>query len=141
MIRSLPTGSTVVAIVTVLVAELMVPDPSVTPPLVNEMVPVVPLGTLAVIVTELPKVLGPEVVTVTVGVVLLTVWMRLVDCGPLLESPLYVAVIVSAPTGKEDVLTAAVPLANIGEPRTAVPLVKVTVPVAVLGMVAVKVTD
>ncbi len=49
--------------------------------------------------------------------------------------------IVSAPTGKEDVLTATVPLTNVGEPRTVVPFVKVTVPVALLGMVAVKVTD
>ncbi len=88
MIRSLPTGSTVVAIVTVLVAGLMVPDPRVTPPLVNEMVPVVPLGTLAVIVTELPKALAPEVVTVTAGVALLTTCVRVAVAVLLFESPL-----------------------------------------------------
>jgi hypothetical protein len=36
-------------------------------------VPVVPTGRDDVIVTELPKVLGPDVVTVTVGLPLLTV--------------------------------------------------------------------
>ncbi len=88
MIRSLPTGSTVVAMVTVFVAGLMVPDPSVTPPLANEMVPVVPLGTLAVIVTELPNVLAPEVVTVTAGVAFWTTCDRVAVAVLLLESPL-----------------------------------------------------
>ena len=39
----------------------------------RDAVPVVPGGRLVVIVTELPEVLGPEVVTVIGGVVLLTV--------------------------------------------------------------------
>jgi hypothetical protein len=39
-------------------------------------------------VTGLPKVLGPEVVTVTVGVDLLTVWVRLAVAVLLFTSPL-----------------------------------------------------
>jgi hypothetical protein len=54
----------------------MVPLPRVTPPLVIVIVPVGPTGTEAVIVTVWPKVLGPEVLTVTVGVVLATVWVK-----------------------------------------------------------------
>ena len=73
VIRSEPTGRIVVAIVTVPLEEVMVPLPSVTPPLVIVMVPVGPTGTDAVIVTELPKTLGPAVLTVTVGVALFTV--------------------------------------------------------------------
>ena len=88
MIRSLPTGSTVVVILTVSVAGLIGPEPSVTPPLVNAMFPVVPPETLAVMVTELPNMLGPEVVTVTVGVVLFTVCVKLALAALLLESPL-----------------------------------------------------
>jgi hypothetical protein len=53
--------------------EVMVPLPSVTPPLVIVMVPVGPAGTEAVIVTDWPKVLGPDVLTVTVVVALATV--------------------------------------------------------------------
>jgi hypothetical protein len=52
------------------------------------MFPVVPPGTLAVMVTELPSMLGPEVVTVTVGVVLFTVCVKLALAALLLESPL-----------------------------------------------------
>jgi hypothetical protein len=70
---SVPTGKTVVVIVTVPVPELTVPEPRVTPPLVTVTVPVVPMGRVVVIVTGAPKVLGPEVVTATGGVVLLTV--------------------------------------------------------------------
>jgi hypothetical protein len=51
----------------------MVPEPSVTPPLVKVMVPVGPEPTEAVIVTGEPYVLGPDVATVTVGVALFTV--------------------------------------------------------------------
>ncbi len=51
----------------------MVPLPRVTPPLVIVMVPVGPFGTDAVIVTDWPKVVGPEVLTVTVGVAFATV--------------------------------------------------------------------
>lgn len=76
MIRSEPTGSVVVVIVTVPLDEVMVPLPNVTPPLVIVMVPVGPTGTEAVIVTDWPKVLGPEVPTVTTGVVFATVWVK-----------------------------------------------------------------
>jgi hypothetical protein len=60
-----------VVIVTVPLA-LTGPLPSVTPPLVTVTVPVVPAGNVVVIVTGFPEVLGPEVVTVIVGVVLFT---------------------------------------------------------------------
>ena len=65
-----------------------VPDPKVVPPLVTVIVPVVPGGTVAVIVTGLPTVLEPEVVTVTVGVALFTVWIRVVVAVVLFVSPL-----------------------------------------------------
>jgi hypothetical protein len=70
---SLPTGRIVVVIVTVPVVGLTGPLPNVVPPLVTVTVPVVPGGKVVVMVTGLPKVLGPDVVTVIVGVVLLTV--------------------------------------------------------------------
>jgi hypothetical protein len=72
VIGSLPTGRTVVVIVTVPVVGFTGPLPRVVPPLVTVTVPVVPGGRVVVIVTGLPKVLGPEVVTVMVGVGLLT---------------------------------------------------------------------
>ena len=72
MIVSLPTGRTVVATVTVPLVEVIVPLPRVTPPVVIVMVPVGPSGTEAVTVTDWPKVVGPEVLTVTIGVTLLT---------------------------------------------------------------------
>lgn len=52
MITSEPTGSAVVVIVTVPLVAVMGPLPRVTPPLVMVMVPVGPLGTEAVIVTD-----------------------------------------------------------------------------------------
>jgi hypothetical protein len=70
-----PTGSVVVVTVTVPLEEVIVPLPNVTPPLVIVMVPVGPAGTEAVIVTEVPKTLGPGVFTVTVGVAFATVWV------------------------------------------------------------------
>jgi hypothetical protein len=88
VIRSEPTGSVVVVIVTVPLEEVMVPLPSVTPPLVIVMVPVGPAGTKAVIVTDWPKVLGPEVVTVTTGVVFATVWVKVATEELKLPSPL-----------------------------------------------------
>jgi hypothetical protein len=88
VIGSLPTGRIVVVIVTVPVVELTGPLPSVVPPLVIVTVPVVPGGRVVVTVTGLPKVLGPEVVTVTVGVDLLTVWVRLAVAVLLFTSPL-----------------------------------------------------
>ena len=54
MIGSLPTGSVVVVIVTVPVVGFTVPEPRVTPPLVTVIVPVVPGGTVVVIVTDPP---------------------------------------------------------------------------------------
>ena len=72
MIVSPPTGRTVVATVTVPLVEVIVPLPRVTPPLVIVMVPVGPSGIEAVTVTDWPKVVGPEVLTVTIGVTLLT---------------------------------------------------------------------
>jgi len=73
VIRSEPTGSVVVLTVTVPLEEVTVPPPNVTPPLVIVMVPVGPVGTEAVIVTDWPKVLEPGVLTVTVGVAFATV--------------------------------------------------------------------
>jgi hypothetical protein len=70
--RSLGGANTVVVMETV--PEEIVPVPSVSEPLVNVTVPVTPDGTEAVIVTKPPNVPGPEVVTVTVGVALLTTW-------------------------------------------------------------------
>jgi hypothetical protein len=52
VIRSEPTGSNVVVIVTVPFETVTFPLPSVKPPLVNVMVPVGPAGTDAVIVTD-----------------------------------------------------------------------------------------
>ena len=76
VITSEPNGNNVVVITTVPLDEVIVPLPRVTPPLVIVMVPVGPTGTDAVIVTDCPKILAPEVVTVTVGDALLTVWVR-----------------------------------------------------------------
>ena len=88
VIGSVPTGSVVVVMTTVPVVGLMVPVPIVVPPLVTVTVPVVPGGKVVVTVTGLPKVLGPEVVTVTVGVDLLTVWFRFAVAVLLFVSPL-----------------------------------------------------
>jgi hypothetical protein len=70
---AVPTGSTVVITTTVPVVGLTGPEPRVVLPLVTVTVPVVPTGRVVVIVTGLPKVLGPDVVTVTIGVALWTV--------------------------------------------------------------------
>ena len=60
-------------VVTDTVPEAIIPEPRGNPPLVKLIVPVAPVGTEAVIVTESPKVLGfGDEVTVTVGVALLT---------------------------------------------------------------------
>ena len=88
VIGSLPTGRIVVVIVTVPVVGLTGPLPSVVPPLVIVTVPVVPGGKVVVTVTGLPKVLGPDVVTVIVGVVLLTVWVRFAVAVLSFASPL-----------------------------------------------------
>jgi hypothetical protein len=78
----------VVVITTVPVDGLTVPVPRVVPPLVTVTVPVVPGGRVVVMVTGLPKVLGPEVETVTVGLDLLTVWFRFAVAVLLFVSPL-----------------------------------------------------
>jgi hypothetical protein len=70
------------------VAGLIEPDAFKPPPLVNVTVPVVPIGRVAVMVTAAPKVLGPEVVTATIGVALLTTCTKLADAALLFESPL-----------------------------------------------------
>lgn len=88
VIGSVPTGRTVVVIVTVPVVGLTVPEPKVVPPLVTVTVPVVPGGSVVVMVTGEPDVLGPEVVTVTGGVALLTVWVRDAVAALLFASPL-----------------------------------------------------
>lgn len=75
VITSEPKGKRVVAIVTVPLEAVMVPLPSVTPPLVIVIVPVGPTGTDAVMLTVWPKVLAPEVLTVTTGVAFATVWV------------------------------------------------------------------
>ena len=76
MIGSLPTGRIDVVTVTVPVVGLTGPDPRVWPPLVT------------VMVTGLPAVLGPDVVTVTVGVSLLTVCTTDAVAVLLFASPL-----------------------------------------------------
>ena len=77
-------------VVTDAAPEAMVPEPSASVPLVKVTVPVTPAGTDAVIVTEPPKVLGlGVVVTVTVGVALLTTWTTTFE-----TSELYCAVIL-----------------------------------------------
>ena len=83
-----PTGSVVVVTVTVPLDEVMVPLPNVTPPLVIVIVPVGPAGTEAVIVTELPKMVGPGVLTVTVGVAFTTVCVTVATDELKLPSPL-----------------------------------------------------
>jgi hypothetical protein len=52
VIKSVPTGKTEVVMITEF--PLIVPDPRVTPPLVIVILPVVPVGTAAVIVTGAP---------------------------------------------------------------------------------------
>ena len=88
MIGSLPTGNVDVVTVTVPVVGLTGPDPRVWPPLVTVTVPVVPTGRVTVMVTGLPEVLGPDVVTVTGGVSLLTVCTTDAVAVLLFASPL-----------------------------------------------------
>ena len=137
----MPTGRVDVVTVTVPVVGLTVPDPRVWPPLVTITVPVVPTGRVTVMVTGLPTVLGPDVVTVTGGVSLLTVCTKDAVAVLLFASPLYVAIIVSLPAGNVDKTIVATPFVTVDVPRTVAPFVKVTVPVVFVGSVAVKVTD
>jgi hypothetical protein len=119
---SVPAGKFEVVIVTVPVG-LTVPEPSGTPPLVSVTVPVAPAGTVAVIVTGAPYVLGPEVVTVTVGVVFETVTEVAGEvAGLLFVSPGVEAVIESVPGGSAEVVSVAVPATIGAVPSSVVPL-------------------
>jgi hypothetical protein len=86
VIVSLPGGSVEVVIVTV-PPGVTVPVPIVVPPLVTVTVPVEPGGTVVVMVTGSPTVLGPEVVTVTVGFPLEMISVVDPVAGKLLLSP------------------------------------------------------
>jgi hypothetical protein len=88
VIVSEPTGSVVVVTVTMPLEEVIVPLPKVTPPLVIVMVPVGPAGTEAVIVTGLPKTLGPGVLTVSVGAAFATVCVTVATDELKFPSPL-----------------------------------------------------
>ena len=137
---SLPAGSEEVAVVATPPVSVAVPN--VVAPLVNVTVPVTPIGSVAVKVTDWPGVDGfAEEVRVTTGVALATVCVSVPVAVLLFASPLYVAVIGSLPTGSDDVDTVATPPVSGDAPNTVVPLVKVTVPVTAAGSVAVKVTD
>jgi hypothetical protein len=119
------------------VPEAIVPEPRLSAPLVNVIVPVTPLGTDAVIVTEPPKVLGlGDADTVTTGVALLTTWTTTFEV-----SELYCAVILCEPTRRDEVVNVAVVPKTAPVPMTVTPSRKVTDPVLLTGNVAVKVTD
>ena len=84
---SVPTGRAVVVTVA-MPAGFTVPVPRVTPPLVMVTEPVVPEVRVVVMVTGVPKTLGPEVVTEIVGVILEMTWTRVAVDVLLLLSPL-----------------------------------------------------
>ena len=85
--------------------------------------------------------LGPEVVTVTIGVAFATVWVAVPLAELLFESPPYVAVIGSLPAGKDDVVIVTVPVElTVPVPRVTPPLVTAIVPVTPAGTVLVMVT-
>jgi len=74
---------------TVPVVGLIEPEPRVAPPLVTVTVPVVPMGSVVVMVTVAPKVLGEGAETVVIeGVDLLTVWVRFAVAVVWFASPL-----------------------------------------------------
>ena len=134
MIVSEPTGKAVVTAITVPLVDVIVPPPRVTPPLVIVMVPVGPRGTEAVIVTDCPKVVEPEVLTVIVVVALLTIWVSIFEV-----SELNVAVILCEPTRSVDVESVAVVPEMTPVPMLVVPSKKLTVPLFPGGSVAVKI--
>jgi hypothetical protein len=83
---SLPTGSE--DDVAVAAPPVSVDVPNVVAPLVNVTVPVTPLGSVAVKVTDWPGVEGfVEETRVTTGVALVTVWVVDPVAGLLFESP------------------------------------------------------
>jgi hypothetical protein len=98
--------------------------------------PVGPDGTEAVIVTDWPKVVPPGVLTVTVGVALLTTWRSTFEV-----SELNFAVMLCDPTRRVEVVNVAVVPEITPVPMVVEPSRKVTVPVLPEGKVAVKVTD
>jgi hypothetical protein len=129
-------GGTKAVVVTETVPELIVPDPRLSDPLLKEIVPVTPLGTTAVTVTLPPYVLGPEVVTVTVGVALFT------TCATMLEvSVPNCEVILCVPTVRLEVVRLAVAPEIVIVPIFVVPSKNDTVPDFPLGKLVVKVTD
>jgi hypothetical protein len=114
----------------------IVPEPRDIEPLLNAMVPVTPEGTDAVIVTESPYVLAPEVVTVTVVVALLTTWTITFE----VSVPNFAVILWEPPARVEIIRVAVVPdMAPV--PMVVAPSRKVTEPVVPDGTVAVKVTD
>ena len=83
-----------------------------------------------------------EDVSRTVGAAFVTVWLVVPVAGLLFKSPAYVDVIGSLPTGRDVVVTIAIPVVALIGPETRVmpPLVTVTVPVVPMGRVVVMVT-
>jgi hypothetical protein len=129
-------GGTKTVVVIETVPELTVPDPRLIEPLLKKIVPVAPLGTFAVMVTGLPYVLGPEVVTVTVGVIWFTTWTTTLETFEL-----YCEVILCDPTDRLDVVRVAVVPVIPTLPMLFVPSKKLIVPVLPGGTVVVNVTD
>ena len=80
--------------------------------------------------------LGPEVLTVTVGVALLTTWTRTLEV-----SVLNFAVMLCEPTSSADVVSVAVLPEITPVPMLVAPSLNVTEPLFPDGRVAVKVTD
>jgi hypothetical protein len=122
---------------------LMAPVPRAVEPSKNVTVPVVPVETVAVKVTDWLTLDGfSEEISETVGVALLTVCVVVPVAGPLFVSPPKVAVIGSLPTGRVVVVIVTVPVVGliVPVPTGFPPLVIVTVPVVPGGSVVVIVT-
>jgi hypothetical protein len=86
VIGSLPVGSEDVVVAAT--PPVNVDAPNVVAPLVNVTVPVTPVGSVAVNVTDCPGVEGfTEETRVTIGVALVTVWVVDPVAGLLFESP------------------------------------------------------
>src|SRR5258705_3849723 len=119
---SLPAGSEDVVVAAT--PPVSVDVPNVVAPLVNVTVPVTPLGSVAVNVTDWPGVEGfTEETRVTTGVILATTWVSVAVAELLFASPLYVAMIGSVPAGSVDVVTVATPPVSVDVPNVVVPLV------------------
>lgn len=124
---------------------LSVPVPSDWLPSMNVTIPVAVFGTtVAVNVTDVPNVEGfGDALTDVVLLALVTTCDNAADVlEESLASPPYTAVIECVPPVSAEVLNVACPLPNVPVPRVVEPSLKVTVPVAVLGVtVAVNMTD